>query len=106
MTAPVSTLRQSYSKGEVHEMCFYLFAPNPPNPTADDVFLVKRQAMNVYTRTLEERMSEEDWQTESETLDNLLSNYDLSFNTNQWYANGYSDPWSQKQRNEVWKLKV
>merc|ERR1719323_2461456 len=48
MTSPVSTMRQKYIKGEIHEKCFYLYEKDPPKPTAEDVYLVKREAM-MYT---------------------------------------------------------
>ena len=54
MTSPVSTMRQKSTKGEIHEQCFYLYEKDPPKPTAEDVYLVKREAMNVYTRTVME----------------------------------------------------
>ena len=50
MTSPVSTMRQKMLKGEIHEQCFYVYLKDPPKPTDEDVYLVKREAMNVYTR--------------------------------------------------------
>merc|ERR1712045_537492 len=106
MTSPVSTMRQKSTKGEIHEQCFYLYEKDPPKPTAEDVYLVKREAMNVYTRTVMKRMSEKDWLKESAAMDKLVASQKLKIKENVWYAAGYSAPFSAIQKNEVWKVKV
>ena len=106
MTSPVSTMRQKSTKGEIHEQCFYLYEKDPPKPTAEDVYLVKREAMNVYTRTVMKRMSEKDWLKESAAMDKLVASQKLKIKENVWYAAGYSAPFSAIQKNEVWKVKA
>ena len=106
MTSPVSTMRQKSTKGEIHEQCFYLYEKDPPKPTNEDVYLVKREAMNVYTRTVMKRMSEKDWLSESASMDKLVASQKLKIKENVWYAAGYSAPFSAVQKNEVWKVKA
>merc|ERR1712012_1154260 len=106
MTSPVSTKRQKYIKGEIHEQCSYLYEKDPPKPTNEEVYLVKREAMNVYTRTAMKRMSEKDWLNESAAMDKLVKSQKLKAKDNVWYAAGYSAPFSAIQKNEVWKVKA
>jgi len=106
MTSPVSTMRQKSTKGEIHEKCFYMYEKNPPKPTNEDVYIVKREAMNVYTRTVMKRMSEKDWLSESASMDKLVASQKLKIKENVWYAAGYSAPFSAVQKNEVWKVKA
>ena len=106
MTSPVSTMRQKSTKGEIHEKCFYMYEKNPPKPTNEDVYIVKREAMNVYTRTVMKRMSEKDWLNESASMDKLVASQKLKIKENVWYTAGYSDPFSTVQKNEAWKIKA
>ena len=77
-----------------------------PNPTDPEVFLNRRQRMNVYTRVLDQRMSEKDWIEESEKLDEMIAGQFLNVQADVWYTNGYENPYESHQRNEVWKVKV
>merc|ERR1719336_2769410 len=86
MPSPVTTMRQKYYKGEIHEQCFYVYLEKPPKPTDEAVYLVKREAMNVYTRTVMKRMSEKDWLKESETMDKLIDSQKLETKKNVWYS--------------------
>merc|ERR1712062_665966 len=94
-----------YIKGEIHEKCFYLYEKDPPKPTAEDVYLVKREAMNVYTRTVMKRMSEKDWLKESASMDKLVASQKLKIKENVWYAAGYSAPFLPSKRMKHGKLK-
>ena len=104
-TVPRAVSHES-TKGEIHEQCFYLYEKDPPKPTNEDVYIVKREAMNVYTRTVMKRMSEKDWLSESTSMDKLVASQKLKIKDNVWYAAGYSAPFSAVQKNEAWKIKA
>merc|ERR1712241_1042361 len=112
MTTPVST---KWQNGQItdgssieHEMCFYLnkaHQNNPPKPTSSDVYIVTRPAMTVYTRKISHRMSHQDWMDESSALDKMIASLGFEAKSDEIYVNGYSDPMSINQRNELWKIK-
>merc|ERR1711936_212583 len=113
MTTPVST---KWQNGQItdgssieHEMCFYLnkaHQNNPPKPTSSDVYIVTRPAMTIYTRKISHRMSRQDWMEESSALDKMISSLGFEAKEDEIYVNGYSDPMSINQRNELWKVKT
>jgi len=112
MTSPVST---KWQNGDVtdgsqieHEMCFYLnkeHQMNPPKPSSPDVYIVSRPAMTVYTREIDHRMNHQDWMDESSALDAMIKAMGFAAESDELYVNGYSDPMSIHQRNELWKVK-
>merc|ERR1712241_1171047 len=113
MTTPVST---KWQNGQItdgssieHEMCFYLnkaHQNNPPKPTSSDVYIVTRPAMTIYTRKISHRMSHQDWMDESSALDKMIASLGFEAKSDEIYVNGYSDPMSINQRNELWKIKT
>merc|ERR1712241_406726 len=112
MTTPVST---KWQNGQItdgssieHEMCFYLnkaHQNNPPKPTSSDVYIVTSPAMTVYTRKISHRMNHQEWMDESSALDKMIASLGFEAKSDEIYVNGYSDPMSINQRNELWKIK-
>ena len=122
---PMDANMNSYEK----EMCFYLdqtVQVNPPGPSDPEVYLVKRPAMNVYTRIvpglkvtfkksvtslfmvfyLQGYMNDGDWKSESRKMDQLVSSQGLNIEQSYFFVNGYNAPFDfWNRRNEVWKVK-
>jgi len=112
MTSPVSmhmTSKNPQDNSFTKAMCFYLdksHQANPPQPTNTEVYLEKRPPMTVYTRKVGGYMSNEDWFTESQNLDKMISEKGFETEQGYFFANGYDSPmkfWNR--RNEVWKVK-
>jgi len=111
MTTPVSMQmnKKDANNSFRKEMCFYLdssYQSNPPQPTDPDLYLKQMPAITVFTRKVGGRMSNEDWFTESQNLDEMITEKGFQYNQDYFIANGYDSPmklWNR--RNEVWKVK-
>merc|ERR1712212_416785 len=112
MTKPVSMKMTQKDANNTFrkEMCFYLDSShqrNPPRPTDPTVYLKHTLPITVYTRRVGGRMSNEDWFTESNNLDEIIAEKGFQYHQDYFIANGYDSPmqfWNR--RNEVWKVKL
>jgi len=99
MTSPV--LNTNSEKGT--ETCFYLteaFQSNPPQPTANGVYLVQKKAMNVYATTMGgyPNMAKEAAKLMTRLERGRASQVDFS----NYMSMGYDSPWKvMNRRNDV-----
>ena len=109
MTKPVSNKIHIMEKDQhEHEMCFWLGSPwqdkELPLPIDKDVYIQKRETMEVYVRRFGGwAMSNDDWMSQRAKLIKSLSNHPDADVDGEFYTAGFDSPWAEgERRNEVW----
>ena len=77
----------------------------PPKPSASDVFIEERPAMDVYVTSFGGFAKENDWLSEAKSLTDKI-NDSSKIRPDMWFTAGYNSPFQLVGRtNEVWLVK-